>query len=148
MDAIPPFIFITILTILNFLSDCSIMSRSLNMNPPMREVSLKIVYFLYVVVYPWDSYFQYIFLTVPWDLEATLWYPCGSAGKESACNAGDLGSIPGLGRSPGEEKSYPLQYSGLENSMGLQRVRYDWATFTFTMVLPLSCICPSLVEVH
>ena len=34
----------------------------------------------------------------------------------SACNAGDLGSIPGLGRSPGERKSYPLQYSGLENS--------------------------------
>ena len=41
----------------------------------------------------------------------------GSAGKESACNAGDLGSIPGLGRSPGEGKGYPLQYSGLENSM-------------------------------
>ena len=44
-------------------------------------------------------------------------FPCGSAGKESACNAGDLGSIPGLGRSPGERKGYPLQYSGLENSM-------------------------------
>ena len=43
--------------------------------------------------------------------------PCGSAGKESACNAGDLGSISGLGRSPGEGKGYPLQYSGLENSM-------------------------------
>ena len=42
--------------------------------------------------------------------------PCGSAGKEYACNAGDLGSIPGLGRSPGEGKGYPLQYSGLENS--------------------------------
>ena len=42
---------------------------------------------------------------------------CGSAGKESVCNAGDLGSIPGLGRSPGEGKGYPLQYSGLENSM-------------------------------
>ena len=38
-------------------------------------------------------------------------------GKESACNAGDLGSVCGLGRSPGEENSYPLQYSGLENSM-------------------------------
>ena len=44
-------------------------------------------------------------------------FPCGSAGKEFACNAGDLGSIPGLGRSPGEEKGYPLQDSGLENSM-------------------------------
>ena len=41
----------------------------------------------------------------------------GSAGKESACNAGDLGSIPGLGRSPGEGNSYLLQSSGLQNSM-------------------------------
>ena len=45
--------------------------------------------------------------------------PCGSAGEESACTVGDLGSIPGLGRSPGEGNSYPLQYSGLQ-SMGLQ----------------------------
>ena len=44
-------------------------------------------------------------------------FPCDSAGKESACNAGDLSLIPGLGRSPGEGKGYPLQYSGLENSM-------------------------------
>ena len=46
-----------------------------------------------------------------------LGFPYGSAGKESACNAGDLGLIPGLGRSPGEGKGYPPQYSGLENSM-------------------------------
>ena len=46
-----------------------------------------------------------------------LGFSCGSAGKESACNVGDLGLIPGLGRSPGEGKGYPLQYSGLENSM-------------------------------
>ena len=46
-----------------------------------------------------------------------LCFPCGSAGKESACNAGDLGSILGLGRSPGEGKGYRLQYSGLENSL-------------------------------
>ena len=45
-------------------------------------------------------------------------FPGGSAGKESTCSAGYLGSIPGLGRSPGEESGYPLQYSGLENSMG------------------------------
>ena len=44
-------------------------------------------------------------------------FSCGSAGKESTCNVGDLGSIPGLGRSPEEGKGYPLQYSGLENSM-------------------------------
>ena len=43
--------------------------------------------------------------------------PYGSAGKESACNVGDLGSIPGLGGSPGKGKGYPFQYSGLENSM-------------------------------
>ena len=47
----------------------------------------------------------------------SLGFPCGSAGKESACNEGDLGSIPGLARSPGKGKGYPLQYSGLENSM-------------------------------
>ena len=52
-----------------------------------------------------NSYFQFCF------------FPCGLAGKESACDAGDLGSIPGLGRSAGEGKGYPLQYSGLENSM-------------------------------
>ena len=44
-------------------------------------------------------------------------FPGGSLGKESARNAGDLGSIPGLERSPGEGKDYPLQYSGLQNSM-------------------------------
>ena len=56
--------------------------------------------------------------------------PCNSDGKESTCNVGDLDLIPGLGRSPGEEKGYPLQYSGLENCMdcivhGLQRVGHD-----------------------
>ena len=43
--------------------------------------------------------------------------PCGSSSEEPSHSAGDLGLIPGLGRSPGEGKSYPLQYSGLENSM-------------------------------
>ena len=46
-----------------------------------------------------------------------LGFPCGSAGKKSVGNAGDLGSIPGLGRSPLEGKGYPFQYSGLENSI-------------------------------
>ena len=46
-----------------------------------------------------------------------LGFPCSSAGKEFACNEGDMGSIPGLGRPPGEEKVYPLQYSVPENSM-------------------------------
>ena len=46
-----------------------------------------------------------------------LGFPGGSAGKKSACNATDLGSIPGLGRSSGEGNGYPLQYSSLDNSM-------------------------------
>ena len=59
------------------------------------------------------------------------------AGKESACNAGDLGSTPGLGRSPGEGKDYPLQYSGLENSMdyivhGVTESQTGQSDFTFT----------------
>jgi len=57
----------------------------------------------YNIPEPWDSYKRCII--------------GGSAGKESACNVGDLGSTPGLGRSPGEGNSYPLQYSGLENFM-------------------------------
>ena len=55
--------------------------------------------------------------TDPRPTSVLLGFPGGSAGKQSACNAGDLGSIPRLGRSPGEGKGYPLQYSGLENSM-------------------------------
>ena len=66
-------------------------------------------------------------------------FPGGSAGKESTCNAGDLGSIPGLGRSPAGGHGNPLQYSYLENpmdreepgglqSIGSQRVAQDWAT--------------------
>ena len=59
---------------------------------------------------------------IPWrrdrlPIPVFLGFPCGSASKESACNMGDLGLIPELGRSPGEGKGYPLQYSGLENSM-------------------------------
>ena len=62
-------------------------------------------------------------------------FPHGSAGKESACNAGDLGSIPGLGRSPGEGKVYQLQYSGLENSMDPwdhKKISTDREAFTST----------------
>ena len=53
-------------------------------------------------------------------------FPYGSAGKESTCNVGDLGLIPGLGRSPGEEKGYSLQYSGLENSVDYIGVAKSW----------------------
>ena len=68
--------------------------------------------------------------------------PCGStAGKESACNVEDLGSIPGLGRSPGEGKGYSFQYSGLENAMdsivhGIEKSQTGLSSFDFTS-LPL-----------
>ena len=65
-------------------------------------------------------------------------FPGGSVGKESACNAGDLGLIPGLERSPGERNGNPLQYPCLENPMdrgswwatlhGITRVRHDLVT--------------------
>ena len=61
-----------------------------------------------------------------------LGFPCGSSGKESACSAGDLGSIPRLGRSPGEGKGYPL-----ENSMEVHGVAKSWTRlndFHFTTI--------------
>ena len=65
-----------------------------------------------------------------------LGFPCDSAGNESTCNEGDLGSIPGLGRSPGEGQSYSLQHSGLENLMvclvhGVPRSRTQLSDFHF-----------------
>ena len=70
-----------------------------------------------------------------------LGFPGGSAGKESACNAGDLGLIPGLGRYPGAGKGYPLQYSGLENSIdcivhGVIKIWTRLSDFHF-MITPL-----------
>ena len=109
---------------------------SLRTNPSHRERWLQQPCFIHKPISPakligpsWANRIpSFIFLTVL--LRCTLFpicsyllyspflgFPGGSAGKESACNAGDLGSIPGLGRSPGEGKGYPLQYSGLENSM-------------------------------
>ena len=63
-------------------------------------------------------------------------FPHSSVGKESACNAEDPSSIPRLGRSPGEGKGYPLQYSGLENSMdcivqGVAKSRTQLSDFPF-----------------
>ena len=66
---------------------------------------------------------------------AFLGFPCGSAGKESSCNVGDLGSIPGLGRSLGEGKGCPLQYSGLQNFRDytvhgiIQARKLEWVAF-------------------
>ena len=64
-----------------------------------------------------------------------------SVGKESACNAGDLGLIPGLGRSPGEGKGYPLQYSGLENSMDCIVHGVSESDMTEQLSLIDMCVC-------
>ena len=75
-------------------------------------------------------------------------FPCGSAGKESTCNAGDPGLNPGSGRSSGEGKGYPLQYLGLENSMecivhGGAKSRTPPSDFHFTFTQRSSLPCPS-----
>ena len=64
---------------------------------------------------------------------AFLGFPFGSAGRESACSAGDLGSIPGLGRSPGERKGYPTPVFWPGES---QRVGHNRVTFSFTFHFP------------
>ena len=71
----------------------------------------------------------------------------GSASKESACNAGDLGSILGLGRYPGEGKGYPLQYSGLENSMdSIVHGVTVRMTEQFSLSLSLRCLLPMTLQ--
>ena len=66
-------------------------------------------------------------------------FPCVSAGKESAYKVGDLGSIPELGRSPGEGNGYPRQYSGLENSMDciVHGVAKSWTLYMILEILQL-----------
>ena len=78
-----------------------------------------------------------------------LGFPGGSAGKDSACNAEDPGSIPGLGRSPGEEKVYPLQYSGLENSIdcivhGVTKSQTQLSDFHFGVIIRIRINCGTL----
>ena len=70
----------------------------------------------YKVIKDYSSNFLMLFiiLSLKWFIRG---FPDSSVGKQSICNAGNSGLIPGLGRSPGEGKGYPLQYSGLENSM-------------------------------
>ena len=66
-------------------------------------------------------------------------FPCNSAAKVSACHVRDLGSIPGLGRSPGEGKGYPLQYSGLENPKDCIYKESDMTEQTFTLLF-IGCL--------
>ena len=69
------------------------------LNAPIKENILRLTHIVYIYLYP------------------HMGFPGGSENKASACNAGDLGSIPGLGRSPGEGNGNPLQYPCLENPM-------------------------------
>ena len=91
----------------------------------------------------WSIIMNYFF-GVLWCL---LGFPGGSAGKESACNVGDLSSVPGLGRSSGEGNGNPLQDSCLQIPMDgslvsyspwVRRVGRDWATFTFTFFVSIT----------
>ena len=85
-------------------------------------------------------------------------FPGGSDGKESACSVGDLGSIPGSGRSPGEGNGNPLQYPCLENPMdrgawqatvhGVPKSRTRLSDFTFTFLLPVRIVLGVLKYTH
>ena len=89
-------------------------SSSLSAIRVVTSAYLKLLIFLPAILIPACASSSPAFLMMYF---AYRGFPCGSASKESACSAGDLGVIPGLGRSPGEGKGYPFQYSGLENSM-------------------------------
>ena len=87
-----------------------------------------------------------------------LGFPGGLDGEDSACNAGDTSSVPGLERSPGEGNGNPFQYSCLENSMnrgawqatalGSERVGHNWATNTQTSLLLFHIVVPLPVSIN
>ena len=87
--------------------------------PPMGAVTKS----HYRTAWILEWYYSYFAVLTHWQRAQDL--PGGSDGKASAYNVGDLGLIPGLGRSPGEGKGYLVQYSVLENSMESQRVKHD-----------------------
>ena len=93
----------------------------------------------------WDA------LTRKQDLPNTRGFPGGSESKESACSAGDLGLIPGSGRSPGEGNGYPVQYSCLENPHGQRSLAgyspWDRKEWDMTEQLTLSLSNPSLLVI-
>ena len=101
-------------------------------------------FFFLTIFINWYDFKMFLFITLHFSCfqysprgHKELGFLGGSAGKESACNWGDLGSIPGLERSPGEGESYPLQKSGLENSMDciVHGVKKSWTQLSdFTMM--------------
>ena len=99
-----------------------------------RQVPQPLSLFPYLCVFFWNNNCTYLLV----GLTFTRGFPCGSAGKECTCKVGDLGSIPGLGRSPGGNGN-PLQYSCLENSMDcivhrVAKTRTQLSDFHFTFL--------------
>ena len=73
-------------------------------------------------------------------------FPGGSTGKESVCNVGDLGLIPGLERSSGERNGYPLQYSCLENSMDSVQAVHEVSSLFFSLAVLGLCCSPQALH--
>ena len=98
---------------------------------PSISPSIRVFFNELVLRIRWSKYWSFSFSISPsneyWGLVSFRmdWLDLLAAGKESACNVGDLGLIPGLGRSPGEGKGYPLQYSGLKNSMDCRSLKWN-----------------------
>ena len=91
--------------------------------PVQRSAFQVLRLFLLILSYLWDrgrTLFTRAFAGICIGPFSGMGFPAGSDSKESACNAGDLGSIPGLGASPGGRHGYPLQYSCVENPHGLR----------------------------
>ena len=99
---------------------------------------------LHQVYNSWSTVFIFQYVDY-WKIVYILGFPGSSCGKESACNVGDLGSIPGLGRSPGEGNGYLLQCSGLENSMHciVHGVAKSWTWLSnFHFHFRVDCVIP------
>ena len=94
-----------------------------------------VTFFFFKLLETWFPYFIFTFLLFQG-------FPQDSAGKESTCNAGDLGLMTGLGKSPWEEKYYSLQYSGLENSADwiVHELANSWTHFHFHFSVPTTFV--------
>ena len=155
-------LYVLSLLFLVFLESCHITF----INPPPNFISPLSVQDYYFFFLKWHKKIQIFFIDIfkgntgTWEkgfrlgfwlilIAYAIWkgFPPSSVSKESACNAEDMGSIPGSGRSPGEGNGNPIQYSWLENSMdrgtlratvhGVARVGHDWVTFTTSLLWDL-----------
>ena len=96
---------------------------------------LAVIYWTSLCTKFYSHFWTLIISLIPYHYPVLLGFPCGSAGKEFACSAGDLGSIPGLGRYPGEGKVYPLQYSCLAGYNPWGRQESDTAGWITVLIL-------------